>query len=630
MRRTALLLGAALLSSLLAAPPALAAPAVKTAAPAGKAAAPAARTGTPAVRTAVAKVKASPAKQSGACPTTVGFSAVVAAKGRGTVRYRWVRGDGSKGAIKSFRVNGTRKVVVTDRQTFDRTTSGWQAVEILGRKGLSAKGRFSVACAGPVVVWDSAHPLPAGPGRPLVAVADVTAGPATYRGACPTTVTFTGTVQVSRTPAKVDYRWIDSSTGEGRPESLYFAAGGPRTRQVTLPLSVGSSTGGWKAIRILNAGGRDSGRATYQVTCSSTPTTPPPTTPPPTTPPPTTPPPTTPPPTTPPPTTPPPTTPPPAQKPVPQIIDVTPGDYEGSCLEPVSYQATGRIALPAGPARKVTYWWILDGVKWAPQTVDFPAGDQPRTRDVSATWSLDSGRNGTHTLGLAAEGGPAEPVERKFAFTCVDEGGDAKLTVEYMLTSHFTGQCDGSFSLRADAMVVTDREADVKYRLVVDGKPGTLRTDTLKPGVRSRIGDFWYSNTRSSGSGVVRLEILNHNKPAKQEPYTWTCTQPDPSPGTVQITEIESVGYYGDCVADPYLTAFGEFKAAAGTEVSYRWVIDGQAGQTFTLKIPESGVLGIQAFSWSRPARTDGTVKIEVLNHNKPTAQTTYPIRCEK
>ncbi|MDX3106683.1 hypothetical protein [Nonomuraea angiospora] len=626
MRRTALLLGAALLSSLLAAPPALAAPAVRTAAPAVRTAAPAVRTAAPvaktarpAVKTAVAKVKASPAKQSGACPTTVGFSAVVAAKGRGTVRYRWVRGDGSKGAIKSFRVNGTRKVVVTDRQTFERTTAGWQAVEILGKKGLSAKGRFSVACAGPVVVWDGTHPLPAEPGRPLVAAAGVAASPATYRGACPTTVMFTGTVQVSRTPAKVDYQWIDGSAGEGRPESLYFAAGGPRTRQVTLPLSAGSSTGGWKAIRILNAGGRDSGRATYQVTCSSTPTTPPPTSPPPTTPPPTTPPPTSPPPSE-----------PPAQKPVPQIVDVTPGDYEGSCLEPVSYQATGRISLPAGPARKVTYWWILDGVKWTPQSVDFPAGDQPRTRDVSATWSLDSGRNGTHTLGLAVEGGPAEPVEREFSFTCVEEGGDAKLTVEYMLTSHFTGQCDGSFSLRADAMVVTDREADVKYRLVVDGKPGTLRTATLKPGVRSRIGDFWYSNTRSSGSGVVRLEILNHNKPAKQEPYTWTCTQPDPSPGTVQITEIESVGYYGDCVADPYLTAFGEFKAPAGTEVSYHWVIDGQAGQTFTHTIPEGGVLGIQAFSWSRPARTDGTVKIEVLNHNKPTAQTTYPVRCEK
>ncbi|MET7336616.1 hypothetical protein [Nonomuraea sp. NPDC005650] len=602
MRRTALLLGAVLLSGLLAAPPALAAPAIKT---------------------VVAKVRASPAKQSGACPTTVGFSAVVAAKGRGTVRYRWVRGDGSKGAIRSFRVKGTRKVVVTDRQTFDRSTTGWQAVEVLGRKGLSAKGRFSVACAGPVEVWDGAHLLPAAPGRPPVAAADVTAGPASQRGACPTTVTFTGTVQVSRTPAKVDYQWIDGSAGEGRPESLYFAAGGPRTRQVTLPLSVGSSTSGWKAIRILDAGGHDSRRAAYQVICTTTPTRPP-TTPPPTSPPPTSPPPTSPPPTTPAPTH---TTEPPAQQAVPRIVDVTPGDYEGSCLEPVPYQATGRLSLPAGPARKVTYWWILDGAKWAPQTVDFPAGDQPRTRDVSATWSLDSARNGAHTLGLAADGGTAE---RTFSFACADEGGDAKLTFEYLLTSHFTGQCDGSFTLRADAMVVTDRVAVVKYRLVVDGKPGPLRTAELKPGVRSRIGDFWYSDARFSGSGVVRLEILNHDKPAGQESYTWTCVAPDPSPGTVQITEIESVGYYGDCVADPYLTAFGEFKAPAGTEVTYRWVIDGQAGQTFTHTLPDGGVLGIQAFGFSRAARTDGTVKIEVLNHNQPTAQTTYPIRCRK
>ncbi|MFB9629548.1 hypothetical protein [Nonomuraea helvata] len=437
--------------------------------------------------------------------------------------------------------------------------------------------------------------------------------PAKQSGACPATVTFTGTIQVSRTPARVDYQWIDSGAGEGRPESLFFAAGGPRSRQVTLPLAVGSSGGGWKAIRILNAGGHDSRRAAYQVTCGTEPQPTPTRTPTP----------------TPTPTTSP-TTEPPAQKPVPQIVDVIPGDYEGACTEPIAYQATGRISLPAGPARKVTYWWILDGSKWKEQAVDFPAGDQPRTREVSAAWSLDSSRNGTHTLGLMAGGGPAEPAERTFTLACADEGGDAKLTVEYMLTSHFHGRCDGPFSLRADAMVTTDREAEVKYRLVVDGKPGTLRTAQLKPGVRSRIGDFWYSNAKSGGTGVVRLEILNQNRPAKQEPYSWACVPAEPSPGTVQITQIEPMGYYGDCVADPYMTAFGEFRAAPGTEVTYKWVIDGQDRETFTHKIPESGVLGIQAWSWSRSARTDGTVRIEVLNHNKPTAQAGYPVRCER
>ncbi len=90
MRWTATLLSAMLLGSLLTAPPVLAAPAPMTA-PTAK---PAAARPAPVVKTAVARVTASPATRSGACPTTVGFSAVVAAKGKGTVRYRWVRGDG--------------------------------------------------------------------------------------------------------------------------------------------------------------------------------------------------------------------------------------------------------------------------------------------------------------------------------------------------------------------------------------------------------------------------------------------------------------------------------------------------------------------------------------------------------
>ncbi|MEU6412307.1 hypothetical protein [Microbispora sp. NPDC046933] len=43
----------------------------------------------------------------------------------------------------------------------------------------------------------------------------------------------------------------------------------------------------------------------------------------------------------------------------------------------------------------------------------------------------------------------------------------------------------------------------------------------------------------------------------------------------MQINEIEPVGYYGDCVIAPYVTAFGEFEAPAGTEATYRWVVDG-------------------------------------------------------
>ncbi|WP_170223663.1 hypothetical protein [Nonomuraea turkmeniaca] len=45
--------------------------------------------------------------------------------------------------------------------------------------------------------------------------------------------------------------------------------------------------------------------------------------------------------------------------------------------------------------------------------------------------------------------------------------------------------------------------------------------------------------------------------------------------------------------------------------------------------MPQSGILEIQAWSWHRPSRTDGTVRIEVLNHNKPAAQATHPVHCQ-
>ncbi|GAA0851026.1 hypothetical protein GCM10009525_76240 [Streptosporangium amethystogenes subsp. fukuiense] len=598
MKRTALLLSTVVLSGLLATTPSYAA-------------APSA----PALKTAVAQVKASPAKRSGACPTTVGFSAVVAAKGKGIIRYRWVRGDGGKSVVKSLRVNGSRKVVVRDRQTFDRDTTGWQAVEILGKKGLSGKARFSVACDGPAQVWDVSHPLPAQPGRPLESAADVDVSPAAYNGVCPATVRFTATIQVSRTPATVDYRWIDSITGEGRPESLYFAAGGPRLRQVTLPMSVGSSTRGWKAVRILTPGGHDSGRADYAVTCKSgpapTPTSTPTSTPSST------------------PSSTPTST--PTQPPVTpgrQIVELTPGDYAGTCVEPVAYRATGRVTLPAGAAQQVTYWWLVDGAAWQKQVLDFPASAQARSQDVSASWTLGAAGGGAHKVGLMVEGGPSQPDERSYTFTCDEGPNDANVTFRYVLVPLYAGDCDRSFSMRVDGLFTTDRETEVRYRLVADGQPGPVRSQVLKPGVVQTIGDFWNKSAQSSGNGTVRLEVLNHNKPFTQQTYSWTCVPKDPTPGAVRIGGLTSVAYHGDCDAAPYPTAWATLQAAPNTEISYRWVIDGKPDETRTHKAESSGFLNIQAFHWTRSSKTSGTVAIEVLNHNKPTKQAAYPVNC--
>ncbi|MER6512553.1 hypothetical protein ABT158_37480 [Nonomuraea sp. NPDC001636] len=602
--KTVLLLGAMLLGSLLAAPPAQAA-----AAPA----------------TSVTQVKAALADRTGECPTTVAFAATVAAKGKGTVRYRWVRGDGSKSAIRSFRVNGARKVVVRDRQTFDRDTTGWQAVEVLGKRGLSAKARFRVACAGAVQRYDVVNPLPAQPHRALVAAASVQASPPSHTGTCPTTVTFTATIQVSRTPAKVGYQWIDSATGESGPEVMYFAAGGPRSRQVTLPLSVGGSTEGWKSVRILNAGGHDSGRAPYKVTCKTTPGPTPTSTPTgtPTSTPTSTPTGT---PTSTPTTTP--TTEPPA-KPEVAITDLTPDGYEGYCDEPIAYTATGRVTLPAGGATQLSYWWLLDNVEWQHQVLDFPASGQPRSQNVSAAWSLDSSRTGTHKLGLVTDRGPAQPVEHSFTFTCANEPQTAKLTFHDIQTPLYTGDCPaGSIGLTVDGHISTDKDVDIRFRVVVDGKPGVVRTKHIYPGYANGLGDFWYSSFKSSTTGKVRIEVLNQNQPTLEAPYTVTCKPVDPNPGTVRISEFRPVAYYGDCVQAPYVTAFASFKAAPGTEISYRWVIDGKPGETYTHQANSGGNLQVQSSYWHRDSKTDGVVKLEVLNHNKPSAAGVYPVTC--
>ncbi|GAA2798803.1 hypothetical protein [Nonomuraea dietziae] len=135
---------------------------------------------------------------------------------------------------------------------------------MLGRKGLSRKAYFSVTCAGGGELYDVGHPLPAShAGRPVIAAADVDVTPPAYTGQCPTTVRFTATLQVSRTPARVGYQWIDGAGGESRPEYLDFPAGGPRLRQVSLPVTVSASTSGWKAVRILDRAGHDSGRALH-------------------------------------------------------------------------------------------------------------------------------------------------------------------------------------------------------------------------------------------------------------------------------------------------------------------------------------------------------------------------------
>ncbi|WP_346147558.1 hypothetical protein [Nonomuraea recticatena] len=596
MNRTALLLSAMMLGGLLAAPPALAALAAPTAA------AP--------VTVSVAKAEASPARQSGDCPTTVGFSAVVAAKGKGVVRYRWVRGDGSKGAVKSFRVDGARRATVRDRQTFERSVTGWQAVEVLGRKGLSRKAYFSVTCAGGGELYDVGHPLPAShAGRPVIAAADVDVTPPAYTGQCPTTVRFTATLQVSRTPARVGYQWIDGAGGESRPEYLDFPAGGPRLRQVSLPVTVSASTSGWKAVRILDRAGHDSGRALYTVTCSSTP---------PTSPPPTSPPPTSPPPTSPPPSSPPPSSPPPVVA-VPSIVEIDPGDHIGSCDTPVDYRATGLLALPAGPATTVKYAWGLDGRQDGVEEASFVADDKPRTVRVVKTWRLTKADAGEHVVSLRAAGG--SPATKSFTLTC-EETPKPVVTIGEITTPAYTGDCARVPNHRARAVLSLSRPGEIEYRFVIDKLAFPYRKVTVAGGSGVTVeSDAWASAT----SGTVRLEVKNHNAPTKEAAYTVTCAA---EPKVTVNAEVAKVTTHTDCVRPHTFRGTGAVGLNREGTVSYRWVVDGKATDWRTVTFASAGEQAVSPHEWQAARTVTGTVALETKEHNRPAARKDYTLSC--
>lgn len=572
-----------MLGGLLVAPPALAAPAVTV---------------------AVGKAKASPATQTGDCPTTVGFVAVIAAKGSGVVRYRWVRGDGGKGAVKSFRVKGSRKVIVRDRQTFETSTKGWQAVQILGRKGLSGKAHFNVTCAGPGTLYDVGHPLPASNGH-VVAAADVDVTPPAHTGACPVTLRFTATIQVSGTPARVGYQWIDSATGESRPEYLSFPAGGPRLRQVSLPVTVSASGSGWKAVRILDRAGHDSGRASYTVTCTGTPPTPTPTVTPSATPSP-----------SPTPTT---TTPPPAKPAVPSIVGISPGDYNGSCAAPVPYSSLGRLTLPAGAATTVSYQWILDGKDAAAGTATIPAGTSERSTDFTTTWAMDKSMQGAHTLGLKVVGGT--PVVRTFTLTCKPEPQSPVVTIGEITTPNYRGDCSKVPNHKAKAVLGLNQPGEVEYRFVI----GTLAMPYKKvtiagPATITVESDAWASAT----SGTVRVEVKNHNAPTKQAAYTVTC---DSEPTDVKLRELVVKIPAGDCTAGIAATSTITVVADRGI-VSYRWVIDGQVGATQQLDFGTAGGVRTRDTTFTARGGKPGKVRFEVLNGNKPVLEENYTPNC--
>ena len=114
-----------------------------------------------------------------------------------------------------------------------------------------------------------------GPGK-VQAPAHVThvsalATPAQYKGACPATVTISGSIVVSG-PTTVKYRIHHAGTGTPVAKTLIFNAAGAKS--VYKKITVNDTGSGWARIVVLSPNAVSSPQVNYHVTCAAAPTVP--------------------------------------------------------------------------------------------------------------------------------------------------------------------------------------------------------------------------------------------------------------------------------------------------------------------------------------------------------------------
>ncbi len=94
---------------------------------------------------------ASPAHYSGACPGVITLTGTIYASGPTTVSYRWERGDGSVGPVRSVRVGDGPRVVTTSWRlgTPAKVVHDSVRLRVLSPGDVySSEASFTVACGG--------------------------------------------------------------------------------------------------------------------------------------------------------------------------------------------------------------------------------------------------------------------------------------------------------------------------------------------------------------------------------------------------------------------------------------------------------------------------------------------------
>ncbi|MEU4833264.1 hypothetical protein [Streptosporangium sp. NPDC023615] len=302
--------------------------------------------------------KASPARYSGECPVKVTFSSklkVKAVKSKTTVAYRWLRGDGSKGKVKSFtfRGKGVKHFTVRESATFKGDVKGWQAIQLLApRAATSAKGRFAVSCGG----GEDDHevirpPKPRVDARLWVDEGDCKA-------------TLVGRISASGT------RWVRYQfvvNGHVVERDAVRVDGSRRVFHVIKPRD---DFRGWASLEILGPVDTSSGREYFKIRCQD-------------------------------------------EAPKVSASVSAPAKASGAC--PATRTFTGTIGVSRGHVA-VKYRWIRDGVAGDWQRQYF-GGHGPQSVSVSDTWTVSAVGKNESRRAIEVDGGPTTAAE-KGEFTC--------------------------------------------------------------------------------------------------------------------------------------------------------------------------------------------------------------------
>ncbi|MGV9774708.1 hypothetical protein [Streptosporangium sp. NPDC003464] len=300
---------------------------------------------TPRPAVSVSQTKASPSN-SDECPTRVTFSSRIKVKaygGKTKVVYRFLRGNGTKSAVKSFTLTGkgVKTVTVKESSTFKGgDLKGWEAVQVLApRKVTSAKGYFRISCGDD---WDG--------GKEVVNTGSVGARIWVDEGNCE--ATLIGRIS-SSSSRWVRYQWVVN--GRVIDRDAVRVDGSRKVYHVIRPRE---SLRGWAALQIIDPVESSSNRAYFKIWCGD------------------------------------------SSPKVSASVDA-PANYEGTC--PVTRSFTGTISASYGRGH-VKYRWVRDGVPGSWESVYF-GGHGYQSRSVSDSWSASA--SGTSRRSIEIYGGPS-------------------------------------------------------------------------------------------------------------------------------------------------------------------------------------------------------------------------------